>query len=74
MESMKTMQANMLAQCRFDGGFPKPVLLPMGVLAVASNEDEHALLLKHQARLIWFTVAAAIATVPITVGICWLLT
>ena len=41
MKSMEQMQAEMLSKARFDGGYPKPVIMGMGVLALAKDEEEY---------------------------------
>ena len=40
MKTMQQMQNEMLKEARFDGGYPRPVVLPFGILALAKNEEE----------------------------------
>lgn len=40
MKTMQKMKKEMLKKARFDGGYPRPVVLPFGVLALANNEQE----------------------------------
>jgi hypothetical protein len=44
---MKQMQDEMLRQCKFDGSFPKPVIMGMGIMALARNQKEYDELTKH---------------------------
>lgn len=41
MKTMKQMQDEMLKKARFDGGYPKPVIMPIGVIALAKNEEQY---------------------------------
>lgn len=40
MKSMKQMQAEMFAKARFDGGYPRIVVYPMGVVRLVNNESD----------------------------------
>lgn len=46
MKTMIQMQDEMLAKCKFDGSYPKPVILPLGVLALAHNKEQEDELLR----------------------------
>lgn len=52
MKSMTQMQNEMLSQCRFDGSFPKPVVLPFGVLALARDQAEYDHLCRESDRML----------------------
>ena len=51
MKSMEQMQDEMLAKCRFDGSFPKPVIMGLGCLALANNQEEYDRLCAEADRL-----------------------
>lgn len=41
LKTMQQMQDEMLKKARFDGGYPRPVIMPIGVLALAKNEKQY---------------------------------
>ncbi len=60
MKSMVQMQSEMLAKCKFDGSFPRPVVLPLGILALARNQEEYDSLNREAAQLIYFAGIVAV--------------
>ncbi len=40
MKTMAQMQSEMIAKAKFDGGYPRAVIMPIGIIALANNEDE----------------------------------
>lgn len=67
MKTMQQMQSQLLAQAKFDGTYPKPVVLPFGILALAKNEKEFTKLTRESYRAhIFLTIGAVVAAfVPI---------
>lgn len=57
MKSMKQMQDEMLAKCRFDGSYPRPIHMGMGIIALAHDEEQERLLLKSNETLLWVVLA-----------------
>ena len=47
MKTMQQMQGEMLTKARFDGGYPRPVVLPLGILVLAKDEQEFNRLMRH---------------------------
>lgn len=52
MKSMTQMQNELLAEARWDGGFPRAVCLFPGVVALAYTEEEYRRLCTQDARAI----------------------
>jgi hypothetical protein len=42
MKSMRQMREELLAQARWDGGYPKAIFMACGVVALARNAEEEA--------------------------------
>jgi hypothetical protein len=47
MKSMQQMQQEMLIKARWDGGYPRVVMMPLGVIALARDEAEYIELIDH---------------------------
>ena len=41
MKSMEQMQEEMLSRCYKKGGWPKPVHMGLGIMALAFNQDQY---------------------------------
>jgi hypothetical protein len=74
MKSIKQIQNEMLAEARFDGGYPRAVLLPIGVIALARTEDEFRQLCKYRDILMYGlllgVVAISVGTIAALVWVC----
>lgn len=46
MKSIRQMQKEMLSKAKFDGTYPKAVIMGLGVIALAYNDDEYKRLTK----------------------------
>lgn len=74
MKSMRQMQDEMLAKARFDGGYPRVVLMPFGIVALANNEEEYEALRKESENAINFFAACLMVVVVATLaGFGWLI-
>jgi hypothetical protein len=69
MPPMQEMQNDLLNQCRFDGGYPKPVIIGMGGIAMANNKEEEDRL--HRDNLICWVVWIVVNLVFWPVFILW---
>ena len=49
MKSTAQMQSEMLKKARFDGGFPRAVIVGPGIIALAKNEEQYKRLRRHGA-------------------------
>lgn len=67
MKSMTQMQNELLEHAKFDGTYPKPVVLPFGILALAKDEEEFTELNRESYRAhLFLAIGAAVAgVVPI---------
>ena len=47
MKSTEQLQSEMLKKARFDGGFPRAVIVGPGIIALAKNDGEYERLRRH---------------------------
>ena len=71
MKSMRQMQNELLSKCKFDGSYPKPVVLFPGVIDLARNEAEHKALMRQvEIECYVFLGAAVVILIAFPVILC----
>jgi preprotein translocase subunit Sec61beta len=68
MKSMQEMQNEILRNARFDGGWPRAVVMFPGIVALAYDEEEEKQLKSNERFAIWFGVAFGLI---IWIAICF---
>lgn len=72
MKTMAQMQDEMLAKARFDGGYPRHVVLHFGILALAKDEEEYKSLMRENAICSAILGAGImVSALVFIVGILW---
>lgn len=67
MKSMNEIQNEMLKDCRFDGGYPKPMHVGMGILRVAKSKEEEEQINKETFWIHVIGFGSAIILMPILI-------
>lgn len=71
MKSMKQMHDALLSKARWDGGWPRPIVVGPGIIALARSQEHYdALLRSSRSAHVWGVVTSA--ALAIVIVIVWI--